>query len=217
MEAIHIPAFPPRGLRAFKPIVVVVLVTFIAGTGCFGISRDRYSKPSVEGTVASTVKEPYVGDMYVVGDVAFHIFPLNSTGTDVMVFPIPHRFAEPSVSETSFSIGLALKTGAEGYAFSPASVKYWSDPAARISASSIQGPFGCRSSKPRPPTRPVAVTSISLAARTCLYMWLNFDTATPDPAQTFFVALRLRLHDEDIELPVIRFQQANRTRTFAVP
>src|ERR1700741_135402 len=101
MEAVKVLASRPLGSHAFKPIIVVVLVTLFACEGCFGISRDRYSKPSVEGTGVSTVKERYVGDMYVVGDVAFHIFPLNATGTDVMIFPVPSHFAEPPVSGKS--------------------------------------------------------------------------------------------------------------------
>jgi hypothetical protein len=200
----------------YKPTLIFVLVWF-AGAGCFGISSDRYSKPSVERTDVPSIYERYVGDMYVLGDVDFHIFPVNTKGTEFMIFPAPCQFAEPHGIVKPFSIGVALKVKAEGYAFSPSSIKYWSDPAQQILPSGIRDPFGCGGHTAPPPIVPVTTTPIPLAPRSCVYMWFDFDTAAPDPAQTFFVALSVLFQDKDIALPVVKFQPGKRTSTFALP
>ena len=217
MEAGNSRSSTRRWSQAFKSTLVVLLVASLAGAGCFGISRVRYSKPSVGVTSVPIVRERYVGDMYVMGNIAFHVFPLNAMESEFMIFPAPLHFSERPEAGKPFLVGVAFKTKSEGYQFSPSSMRYWLDPAQPLSPTSIQGPYGCGSHKAPPAAAPVTPEMIALAPESCVYMWFSFDTSTPDPAQTFFVALTVHFQDRDISLPVVQFQPGKRTTSFALP
>lgn len=217
MEADYTRSSTPRWSETFKSALAILFLVSFAGPGCFGISHDRYSKPSLGMTSLPIVHERYVGDMYVMGDVAFHVFPLNTMGSEFMLFPVPYHFAEPPKGAKPFSVGVAFKAKTEGYGFNPSSIKFWLDPAQPLSPTTIQGPYDCGRQKALPVAAPVTAKLIDLAAGSCFYMWLNFDTVAPDPAETFFVELTVNFQDRDVSLPVVQFQPKKRTTSFVLP
>lgn len=201
-----------RACRSF------ILFALLGTAGCVGLSSIRYSKPMTEGTKIATVKERYVGDMFVIDDVAFHIYPGNSKSTDLMIFPVPFPSFEHSRNNPPFVVGLAIKTKKSGYSFSPAAVRFWTDSSNQLQPSRRQGPFRCDSSQIPPPWVSINAATFELEPNSCVFMWVEFETVAPDPSQTFFIEMAgLRLNERNFSLPVIKFEEAKRNTTFAVP
>jgi hypothetical protein len=198
--------------------VRLVALTLIV-SGCAGVSSIRYSKPAPEdGTAVTTVQEKYVGEMYAVKGIAYHVYPGNSASKDLMLFPFPLPTSNPAPGVPPFVVGVALKAATGGYSFEPSRVEYWGSDARRIHPARIQGPFPCDSQKPRPAWKQVTTGGVEQLPNSCSYMWLEFETTPPDPSHTFFVQVAgLRSAEGDVVLPVLRFEEATRTETFAVP
>ena len=187
-------------------------------SGCVGISSIRYSQATPEsGAAVTLVQEKYVGEMYVVNDLAYHVYPVNSVRKDLMLFPFPFPTSSPTKGSSPFVVGIALKADSIGYSFEPARVEYLNANAQRIQPVRIQGPFPCNSQKAPPAWRP-ANEVVEQLPKACVYMWLEFETTPPDPATPFFVRVA-GVHSAvgDVMLPALHFEEGTRNETFSVP
>jgi hypothetical protein len=195
----------------------LAIVTLIV-SGCAGISSVRYSKPTLEaGVQVTAVQEKYVGEMYSINGIAYHVYPVNGARKDLMLFPFPLPTSTPASSIPPFVVGIALKASVGAYSFEPSLVEYWSSNVQRIYPTRIKGPYPCDSQQPRPAWKPASEVAVQLSL-SCSYMWLEFQITPPDPSQTFFVKVGgVRLAERDIVLPTVHFKEATRTETFAVP
>jgi hypothetical protein len=204
-------------LQRVRHLSWIVTVLLIAGC-VVGYSNDRVSQPTTVGQKLPTKRVTYVGDMFVSGDVAFQISPYNTTGKDFMVLPYPHRFADPPPANAPFQAAVYLKINKPGYTIALHGIRYWTDPTKPVQASKVLGPFACDTSQQPRTYEQIAAIPVPLPANACTAMWLEFNTDTPDPAQTFFFAISaLSVNGEKVTLPVIRFEQAKRTHSVVLP
>jgi hypothetical protein len=196
-----------------------VLFLPLLAAGCVvGFSNDQVSQPTIEGQKLPTKRVTYVGDMFVAGDVDFQIFPYNTTGTDFMVLPFPHRFADPPATNASFQAAVYFKVNKPGYTIILDGIRYWTDSSKPVQASKVLGPFACNSSHQPRSYEPITPIPISLPSNACTAMWVEFNADTPDPAQTFFFEVAaVNLDGKKVTLPIIRFEQAKHTHTVVVP
>jgi hypothetical protein len=139
-------------------------------------------------------------------------------GKEVMVFPVPHRFAEPQASTDPFRAGVYFKVNKPGYTIALDGIHYWTDPLKPAQPSKVRGPFACDSRQESRTYTPITHVPISLPPDACTAMWIEFDADTPDPAQTFYFDISgLSVDGNAVSLPVTRFQEAKRFQTVAVP
>jgi hypothetical protein len=197
----------------------VLLTTVLLAAGCVvGYSNDRVSQPTTEGQKLLTKRVTSVGDMFISGDVAFQIFPYNTTGKDFMVLPVPHRFPDPPATNEPFQAAVYLKVTKPGYTIALDGIRYWTDPTKPVQGTKVLGPFACNSSQQPRTYLPITTIPFPLRSNACTAMWIEFNAETPDPAQTFYFDIStLSLDGNAVSLPVIRFQEAKRTHTVVVP
>lgn len=202
--------------KRLQTIVIIILTQLLIG--CFGVSKVRYSKPIVEDDTNPVIFEKNVGDMFVAQDIAFQVYPLNSKNSGMSFFPIPFPYSESRTKLEKFSIGVSLKPTIPGMSFNPEDVLFWRLATDQHKPVSIIGPYECASSAPRPPQRSLPVKPILLNENIASCFWLDLLVEPPDPTEIFYIQIRgLSLEGRQYPLPVIKFQEDNRTETFAIP
>lgn len=203
--------------KRLYPFLAIILTQFLIG--CFGVSSTRYSKPTLDGNTVLPVKyEKYVGEMFVTPDIAFHVYPLNSTDSGVALFPIPFPYGEGQTRLDKSSVSVSLRPSKPGFTFSPQEVLFWrvdTDPQAPVT---VIGPRECASSSPRPPQQTLPIEPILLKDNVAFCFWLDISVAPPDPADIFFVQIKgLNFKGSPYSLPIIKFQEDKRNEIFALP
>lgn len=203
-------------------ILVLGLIIFSLIGGCVAVGRIRGSQATIEisTTPVGQQFERYVGNVFVLDDIHFRISAKNRMGTYIMLFPIPIPFPirdKPS-KVPGFYVSVYFIPQKSGAVFDPQKVIFWHDPLIKQMPTRIEGPLDCKSSEPRPVTRPLPVVPFELGEAICTYMWLYFDAVLPDPSQTFFIEIRgLTFNGVERPLPAVRFQEAVSIETVAIP
>ncbi len=207
------------GLRA--PLTILPLIAFTL-LGCAGVSWVRYSKAVISDPNAqvSTEFDSKLGRVFVFREIHFQVSIGNETGSDLVLFPVPVPYPihkEPT-RDSGFLMGVRLKPPLAGAVLDPQQVFMWENASEQYAPSTIIGPYDCNSQKPRPPKRSLPVDPVGLEPGTYTCIWLGFDQPPPQPHNRFYVEIvGLIVDGRPRPLPVIRFEEATSTRSFAVP
>jgi hypothetical protein len=164
--------------------------------------------------------EKYVGEMFITKDVDFLVYTSNSWGSSMGLFPIPIPYwsKENGPTEPPFTVEVILKPHKSSALFDPQKVIFWENTSSKYTPTLIQGPYNCKSSKPRPDFRSFPVEPFELKETIYSCMWLKFDVVPPDPDHIFFVELAgLMFNGNQYPLPIIKFEKSKKTESFAVP
>jgi hypothetical protein len=163
-----------------------------------------------------------VGRAFIVDGVTFQAHPLTARGSYVMVLPVPVPvpLRDEAVTRPGLSVGVTLKPPRKGATFDPHKVRYWETPSEPHAPIQLRGHFDC-SAQTLPDERPLPAPPFALTDTHYTCMWLTFDVVPPDPRdqnRAFFVEIGgLLLDGVPHPLPVLRFEPATSTGTFALP
>ena len=190
----------------------------VACTGCFGFEARHSSEPLIPG--AKTEFQRYVGDMFVLPEIAFHLYPGNRE-TSGMPFPIPPPPPQcaPAAQHPPFHVEVAFRPSLNGFTFDPTRVDLEIPGMPKTRPDALRGPYDCSavSGVPTDYSRlPSAALPLKTGVTTC--MWLEFQVPTPCPQQRFAIQLGgLALSGVDYALPKVDFRELRGFGTFAIP
>lgn len=197
---------------------VLLLLAMGSLSSCVGYRRSQYSEPTVQDSSVTLRYEREAGEVFVMGDVRFNFYPANSVNHDVMLFPLPLDGGRSGPAGPIFYTNVELWSRTEDLQLDVTQIQFWrDDPTRRVAVKSFQGPFRCNSGSD-PNLRGMPPTTIRLQGGVCSWLWVAFDTTSPDPKESFVLKLGgVSAGGRVIDLPDVKFGLARKTESVTLP
>jgi hypothetical protein len=202
--------------------IIIMALAVMALPACFfGVSRVRYSAPSIDDATATArhVSGVPVDRMFLLKDIAFFVYPRNLKNSgDTMLFPVPGSYKVPQSTAPAFFVGIGLRPNKAGFAIDPAQIQFIGSSMEMVKPTRIIGPGVCNSSSHTSAWKQLPVEPILLPPGVCTSFGIEFPISEPDPSVNFSVQVAGLTEGGVLHIiPTVHFHEQRRLDPFGTP